>query len=128
MAPVKKAAAKKATAKKAAQRPRKTAAARKATVPARGRPASSDEILERLVRQAEHAGQTALIERRDYSEDEMAELTKALDHRVKVNLAATGGRPVQSMAGTDPEVIKLEQKYRRAPKPQPATDGEPVNE
>jgi hypothetical protein len=106
--PAKKTAVKKTAAKKATRAPRKTAAARKATQPARDRSARSDELLERLVRQAEHAGQTVLIERRDYS--------------------ATGGRPSQSMAAADPEVTKLEAPFRRASKPQPTADGGPVNE
>lgn len=113
MPPKKRAAAKKIAAKKA---PAKKAAAKKATAPAESGSSRSDEILERLVRQAEHAGQTVLIERRDYSEAEMAELKKALDRRVEVNLSTTGGRPIQSMAAADPEVQRLEAPFRRKPR------------
>lgn len=113
-------------AKKAAQAPRKRAAAKKATAPARKRSAAPDPLVA-AVRAAEAAGQLAVV-KVDLSEPLPAELEKALDLRVEINLAATKGRPVQSMAGSDPEVIKLEDKFRRAPKPQPATDGGPVNE
>lgn len=119
-ATVKKAAAKKAPAKKtAAKKPAGTTAVAKkaaARVPAN----RSAEDREAAVRSAEAAGQRAVVGL-GRGEPLPDKLQEALDRRVEINLAATGGHPLVSMAGADPEVVRLEEPWRKL---RPATDGE----
>lgn len=62
------------------------------------------------VRAAEAAGQRAQC--RVPAGDLPPELVEALDRRVAVNLAATGGKPLQSCGGSDPDVQRLEAPYK----------------
>ena len=89
-------------------------------------PTYTDDV-RAAVRQAESAGQGSACS--IPAGDLPAELVEALDLRVKVNLATTGGRPVQSCGGTDPDVQRLEAPYRKprtAAPADPAPDQEPA--
>jgi hypothetical protein len=75
-------------------------------------PARITPSVRAAVRRAETAGQRSACGLTPGAELP-EELEIALALRVEVNLALTGGRPIASVAGADPDVVAIEAPYRK---------------